>query len=153
MHDMGITNNTGALAHPAHAMSFELWGALMAYDHLHEAHPELDAVQVGDVAQSIALHTSVYLKGNSSAVGWLLQNTAVFDFGGYDVYGPGSFDPFWNTQTIAEIEKVYPRDTFIPEFNTILGREIQEKPNCIITHAFWDLNASKIGTLVPGQDV
>ncbi|KAJ7590187.1 hypothetical protein C8J56DRAFT_937066 [Mycena floridula] len=149
LHDLGITNNTEALAHPAHAMSFELWGAIMAYDHLHETHPELDAVQVGDVAQSIALHTTIYLKGTSSAVGWLLQNSALFDIFGYDVFGPGSFNAFWNTQTIAEIEKAFPRDSFIAEFTTIQGREQAEKPNCIIQHAFLDFNNAKIETIVP----
>ncbi|KAE9389375.1 hypothetical protein BT96DRAFT_1003322 [Gymnopus androsaceus JB14] len=87
-----------ALTHPAHAMSFELWGAFMAYDHLHETLPELNAVQVEDITESIALHTTQYFQGNSSATGSLLQNTAIFDIWGYDVYGPGSFAPFWNTQ-------------------------------------------------------
>ncbi|KAJ7598481.1 hypothetical protein C8J56DRAFT_881108 [Mycena floridula] len=149
MHDIGLTNNTEALAHPAHAMSFELWGAIMAYDHLHETHPELDAVEVGDVAESIALHTTQYPKGTSSATGWLLQNSAVFDIFGYDVYGPGSFDAFWNTQTIAEIEKAFPRSSFIAEFETRHAIELAKKPNCIATHAFWNLNDAKIGTIVP----
>ncbi|KAF9074177.1 hypothetical protein BDP27DRAFT_1317427 [Rhodocollybia butyracea] len=151
MHDLGITNNTEALAHPAHAMSFELWGAFMAYDHLHESHPELDAAQVGDVAESIALHTTQYFQGNSSATGWLLQNTAVFDIFGYDVYGPGSFDPFWNTQTVAEIEQAFPRDTFIAEFTADFAKEEALKPNCIFTHSFFDLADAKISTIVPSK--
>ncbi|KAE9390417.1 hypothetical protein BT96DRAFT_925906 [Gymnopus androsaceus JB14] len=150
MHDLGVTNNTEALTHPAHAMSFELWGAFMAYDHLHEALPELNAVQVGDVTESIALHTTEYFKGNSSATGWLLQNTALFDILGYDVYGPGSFAPFWNTRTIAEIEQAFPRDTFIAEFiDGFLAEQEVLKPNCIFSHSFWDLNDAKISTINP----
>ncbi|KAE9386720.1 hypothetical protein BT96DRAFT_1026129 [Gymnopus androsaceus JB14] len=151
MHDVGVTNNTEALTHPAHAMSFELWGAFMAYDHLHETLPELNAVQVGDITESIALHTTQYLQGNSSATGWLLQNTAIFDIWGYDVYGPGSFAPFWNTQTIAEIEQAFPRDTFIAEFEADLTEQEVLKPNCIFTHSFWDFNDAKISTIVTSE--
>ncbi|KAJ7590243.1 hypothetical protein C8J56DRAFT_1140096 [Mycena floridula] len=151
MHDLGITNNTEALAHPAHAMSFELHGAFLAYDHLHETHPELDAVQVGDIAQSIVLHSTQYLKGTSSATAWLLQNSALFDGLGYDAYGPGSFDPFWNTQTIAEIEKAFPRGSFVAEFDIMQAREQAEKPNCIFSHTLWHLNNSKVGTIVPSK--
>lgn len=46
LHDLGLTKNAEALAHPANAMSFELHGGFMAYDHLHTADPTLDAVQV-----------------------------------------------------------------------------------------------------------
>ncbi|KAJ6550156.1 hypothetical protein B0H19DRAFT_1265016 [Mycena capillaripes] len=34
LHDLGGSNNTEVLAHPAHAMTFEPHGATMAYQHL-----------------------------------------------------------------------------------------------------------------------
>ncbi|KAJ7590182.1 hypothetical protein C8J56DRAFT_1139957 [Mycena floridula] len=40
-------------------------------------------------------------------------------------------------------------EMFIAEFNTIQAREQAEKPNCIIQHAFLNLNDAKIGTIVP----
>ncbi|KAJ7581726.1 hypothetical protein C8J56DRAFT_1029246 [Mycena floridula] len=141
MHDLAITTDHEALSHPAHAMSFELHGAIMAYDHLHQTHPELDAVQVGDVAQSIALHTIDFPMGTSSATAWLLQNSAIIDIVGYDAFGPGSLDTLWNKETIAEIEQAFPRGSFREEFNTIRAREQVEKPNCIMSHTrFWTWN-------------
>ncbi|KAJ7590204.1 hypothetical protein C8J56DRAFT_937095, partial [Mycena floridula] len=147
LHDIGITNHPEALAHPAHGMSFELHAAFMAYDHLHETQPELDAVQVGDVAQSIALHTIDFPKGTSSATAWFVQNCALFDIVGYNAFGPGSLDALWNKETIAEIEKAYPRGSFISEVATIFQRD--QKPNCIMSHSHLDLKvAGKIGTLL-----
>jgi hypothetical protein len=46
LHDLGLSKNAEALAHPANAMTFELHGGFMAYEHLHAADPTLDPVQV-----------------------------------------------------------------------------------------------------------
>ncbi|KAJ6556876.1 hypothetical protein DFH09DRAFT_1317809 [Mycena vulgaris] len=49
----------GELTHPAHAMTFELHGGIMAYEHLLAAAPDLDAQQLDDdIVQSIVLRTS-----------------------------------------------------------------------------------------------
>lgn len=46
LHDLGLSKDVEALAHPANAMSFELHGGFMAYDHLHAVDPTLNAIQV-----------------------------------------------------------------------------------------------------------
>jgi hypothetical protein len=63
-------------------MTFELHGAIMAYEHLHIAAPSLDPFQVGDIVESIVLHTSQWPSGNSSANQILMFLSAVFDVGG-----------------------------------------------------------------------
>jgi hypothetical protein len=79
---LGWSNNTEVVTHPAHAMTFELHGAIMAYEHLHIAAPSLDPFQVGDIVESIVLHTSQWPSGNSSANQILMFLSAVFDVGG-----------------------------------------------------------------------
>jgi hypothetical protein len=54
----------------------------MTYKHLHAAAPSLDPHQVGDIVQSIVLHTSAWVSGNSSANQILLAISAGFDAGG-----------------------------------------------------------------------
>ncbi|KAJ7261072.1 hypothetical protein C8J57DRAFT_1232627 [Mycena rebaudengoi] len=95
LHDLGWTSGPESVAHPAHAMSFEIFGGILAYDHLHAAAPALDAHQVGDIVQSIVLHTSVFEIGTSSAVGILLSIAANFDIGGFAVLG-GVFNTVFN---------------------------------------------------------
>ncbi|KAJ7235493.1 hypothetical protein C8J57DRAFT_1728575 [Mycena rebaudengoi] len=108
LHDLGWSTTPEGLAHPAHAMSFEIAGGIMAYDHLHAAAPKLDAHQVGDIVQSIMLHTSSFEAGPASAVGTLLPLGALFDVLGYDANGPGSLDFLLNRKTVQEIEKAFP---------------------------------------------
>ncbi|KAJ7851229.1 hypothetical protein B0H14DRAFT_3451426 [Mycena olivaceomarginata] len=79
LHDLGLTNTSAVLAHPAHAMTFELHGAFMAYGHLHAVAPTYDVARVGDIVQSIVLDTSSWVVGNSSAAGQLMSLTAFFD--------------------------------------------------------------------------
>ncbi|KAJ7847804.1 hypothetical protein B0H14DRAFT_3674664 [Mycena olivaceomarginata] len=57
MHDLGWTSHPDGLNHPARKMSFEIFGGIMAYDFLRAVDPTLDAEQVGDIVQSIMLHT------------------------------------------------------------------------------------------------
>jgi hypothetical protein len=90
LHDVGWSNSTEALNHPAHAMTFELHGGIMAYEHLHAAAPSLDAFQVGDIVESIVLHTSQWPSGNSSANQFLLSVSTFFDAGGVRAYLPSS---------------------------------------------------------------
>ncbi|KAJ7468934.1 hypothetical protein B0H11DRAFT_2283867 [Mycena galericulata] len=134
LHDLGWTTTAEGRAHPAHAMTFELHGGIMAYEHLHAAAPALDAQQVGDIVQSIVLHTSDWLSGKVSATKLLMSLSAIFDVAGYDAYGPGSFDSFISRKTVQEIEKAYPRGNFAAEGEEVLQREVAEKPDCLLTH-------------------
>ncbi|KAF7331010.1 hypothetical protein MVEN_02441300 [Mycena venus] len=84
LHDLGWTNTTEGLSDPAHAMSFELHGAFMTYEHLHAVAPTYGPETVGDIVESIVLHTSNWPIGNSSAAGQLISLTAFFDVEGYD---------------------------------------------------------------------
>ncbi|KAJ7173027.1 hypothetical protein C8R43DRAFT_1119831 [Mycena crocata] len=135
LHDLGWSQNAEGLTHPAHAMSFELHGGIMAYEHLHRAAPALDPHQVGDIVQSIVLHTLSWPAGTSSATGILMSLGAYFDVGGYDGFGsPGSLDSLVNRKTVREIEKEYPRGNFAREGAGVLNREFEEKPNCLLSH-------------------
>ncbi|KAJ7468935.1 hypothetical protein B0H11DRAFT_2283868 [Mycena galericulata] len=134
LHDLGWTTTAEGRAHPAHAMTFELHGGIMAYEHLHAAAPALNAQQVGDIVQSIVLHTSDWPFGKVSATKLLISLSAIFDVAGYDAYGPGSFDSFISRKTVQEIEKVYPRGNFAAEGEEVLQREVAEKPDCLLTH-------------------
>jgi cyanamide hydratase family protein with HD domain len=136
MHDLGWTTHPGpdGVDHPAHAMSFELFGGIMAYDCLHAVDPSLNAHQVGDIVQSIMLHTTEYSVGKSSAVGTLLVLGSSFDVMGYDAFGPGTFN-YVHRKTVQEIEKTYPRGTLFSDVNDLIGiKEFDAKPNCIMGH-------------------
>ncbi|KAJ7354510.1 hypothetical protein DFH08DRAFT_46065 [Mycena albidolilacea] len=155
LHDLGWSNNTEALDHPAHAMTFELHGAFMAYEHLHAVAPDLDAQQVGDIVQSIVLHTSQWPSGNSSATQILMSISALFDIGGYN--GTGlvglDFSRLWHPKTIEEIEKAYPRGNLYQEGLSIFDREFVQKPNCLLSHYPGGLDALvkdlRVGPIVP----
>ncbi|KAJ7202329.1 hypothetical protein GGX14DRAFT_654240 [Mycena pura] len=136
LHDLGWSNNTEVLTHPAHAMTFELHGAIMAYEHLHAAAPSLDAVQVGDIVESIVLHTSQWPSGNSSANQILMSLSALFDVGGYNGTGLVGLNSssLWHPQTVQEIERAYPRADFYNEGLSIFDREFVQKPNCLLSH-------------------
>ncbi|KAJ6550173.1 hypothetical protein B0H19DRAFT_1265035 [Mycena capillaripes] len=136
LHDLGWSNNTEVLTHPAHAMTFELHGAIIAYEHLHAAAPKLDAFQVGDIVESIVLHTSTWSSGNSSANQILMLISALFDVGGYngtELVGI-DFSSLWNPRTVAEIERAYPRADFYNDALSIFDREFVQKPNCLNSH-------------------
>ncbi|KAJ6597531.1 hypothetical protein DFH09DRAFT_82319 [Mycena vulgaris] len=109
LHDLGWTTTAEGRAHPAHTMTFELHGGIMAYEHLRAAAPALDAQQVGDIVQSIVLHSSHWPCGTSSATGLLMSLSAFFDVCGYDAQGPGSLDFLLNRSTLEEIEQKFPR--------------------------------------------
>ncbi|KAJ7918370.1 hypothetical protein B0H13DRAFT_2321345 [Mycena leptocephala] len=136
LHDLGWTRTAEGLEHPAHAMTFELHGAFMAYEHLHEVAPSFDAEQVGDIVQSIVLHTSQWSSGNSSATEFLMFLTVFFDAVGYANPGPDGldFNLMFNRTTVQEIEKAYPRSDFYIEGRDTLEREFAEKPNCLFSH-------------------
>ncbi|KAJ6507551.1 hypothetical protein DFH09DRAFT_1438049 [Mycena vulgaris] len=120
LHDLSWTNTTEGLDHPAHAMSFEFHGGIMAYDHLHAAAPALDAIQVGDIVQSIFLHTSQWASGTSSATGMPMYLSAFFDVD--------------DRKTVQEIEKHYPRADFGNQTIEVLDGELDKKSNCLISH-------------------
>ncbi|KAJ7119253.1 hypothetical protein C8R43DRAFT_1152460 [Mycena crocata] len=134
LHDLGWTATPEGLAHPAHAMTFELHSAFMAYDHLHGAAPSLDAVQVDEIAQSIVLHTSSWVDGKSSATQMLLFLSASFDVFGYDALEPGSFEPLINRTTVQGVEKEYPRADFAADAVEFFSNHIDQKPNCLVPH-------------------
>ncbi|KAJ7238067.1 hypothetical protein B0H12DRAFT_1326940 [Mycena haematopus] len=155
LHDLGWSNSTEVLNNPAHAMTFELHGAFMAYEHLHAAAPTLDPYQVGDIVQSIVLHTSQWSSGNSSATQFLLFISALFDVGGYNGTGLAglNFNLLWHPKTIEEIESAYPRGNFYYEGTAFFDREFVEKPNCLVSHYPGGLDALtkdfRVGLIVP----
>ncbi|KAJ7312847.1 hypothetical protein DFH08DRAFT_821694 [Mycena albidolilacea] len=57
LHDLGLLSSTEFLDHPGHVMPFELHDGCMAYKQLHTVAPDLNADQVGNIVQSIMLHT------------------------------------------------------------------------------------------------
>ncbi|KAJ6482465.1 hypothetical protein C8R45DRAFT_1099751 [Mycena sanguinolenta] len=155
LHDLGFSNTSEAPNNPAHAMTFELHGGFMAYDHLHAAAPNLDAYQVGDIVQSIVLHTSQWPFGNSSANQILMSISAMLDVGGYNGTAlPGlNFSSLWHPKTVEEIEKAYPRGNFYQEGIAGLDSEFGRKPNCLLSHVPGGLDTlSKnflVGPIVP----
>ncbi|KAJ7181233.1 hypothetical protein C8R46DRAFT_1320031 [Mycena filopes] len=157
LHDIAFSNNTLVTTHPAHAMSFELHGAFMAYEHLHAAAPHLDADQVGDIAESIALHTSQWPFGNSSANQLLMSISSLFDIGGFDGAGIGGLDfhGLFHPQTVAEIERVYPRGDLYTLATASLRQEFKAKPNCLLSHSPGGLDALvqnfRMGPIVEGN--
>ncbi|KAF8145969.1 hypothetical protein K438DRAFT_1991242 [Mycena galopus ATCC 62051] len=134
MHDVGWTTTAEGHAHLAAAMTFELHGGIMAFEHLRAAAPELDAQQVGDIVQSIVLHTSHWPAGKSSANKSLISLGAMFDVSGYDAQGPGSFNSLINRKTVQEIEKEYPLGNFVAEGFEVLQNEFKAKPDCLLSH-------------------
>ncbi|KAJ7054505.1 hypothetical protein C8F01DRAFT_1163627 [Mycena amicta] len=131
LHDLAWGNTTETTEHPAHAMSFELHGGIMAYEHLHVAAPALDDYQVGDIVQSIVLHTSQWPSGNSSALQFLMSATALFDIGGYNGTGVVGLNDtlLFHPKTVQEIEQAYPRGDFYAAGNAEFVREFVQKPN------------------------
>jgi hypothetical protein len=135
LHDTGLTRDNKTLENPAHTMTFEIFGAFLAYDHLHAVeYPSTSDQFIGDVAQSIIFHTSIFGTGNSSAAAALLHMAAYFDVGGWDVFGPGFFRTFWNNQTVRDIEKAFPRLDFSNEIADDVEEMLQDKPDCIFSH-------------------
>nr|GAT47098.1 predicted protein [Mycena chlorophos] len=118
LHDVGWTTSSEGRTHPANAMSFELHGGIMAYEHLLRDAPTLDDKQRGDIVQSIMLHTSMWPEGASSTTKTLLSLSALFDLFGYDAQGPGRSreESCWRMGT------------------EILEREFVEKPDCLLLH-------------------
>ncbi|KAK7019971.1 hypothetical protein R3P38DRAFT_2782333 [Favolaschia claudopus] len=134
LHDLGWTKALEGLAHPTAAMTFEFHGGFLAYEHLRKIAPDLTSSQISDIVQSIMLHTSQWPSGQSSIVKSLLSVAAIFDIGGYDGQGAGSFDFLIHRKTVQEIEKEFPRGNFVAESSEILGREFEKKPDCLLGH-------------------
>ncbi|KAJ7186577.1 hypothetical protein C8R46DRAFT_1273251 [Mycena filopes] len=157
LHDLGWSNTTEALTHPAHAMTFELHGGIMAYDHLHAAAPNLDPFQVGDIVESIVLHTSQWASGNSSATQILMTLSAFFDVGGFNGTGIAGLDykRLFHPQTVREIEEAVPRADFEEAGIAAVDKEFAKKPNCLLGHYPGGLAALskdfRSGPIVPGD--
>ncbi|KAF7439920.1 hypothetical protein PC9H_000257 [Pleurotus ostreatus] len=133
LHDLGMTQHSSALSHPACGMSFELHGGIMAYEHLKDMEPKLLPEQLGDIVQGIMLHTIPFTTGRSSATGFLVQLSAFFDLQGYQGLGT-SLAHVFDKQTVREIEKKYPRGSLVTEIVDQLHGQIKEKPNCLLSH-------------------
>ncbi|KAF7342172.1 hypothetical protein MVEN_01805000 [Mycena venus] len=136
LHDLGWTTTSEGRGHLAGAMTFELHGGIMAFEHLQAAAPDLNAQQVGDIVQSIVLHTSEWASGKSSATKTLMSLSALFDVSGYDAQGPGSLNFLINRKTVQEIEKEYPRGNFAAEGVETLQKEFVNKPDCFLSHFY-----------------
>ncbi|KAJ7847814.1 hypothetical protein B0H14DRAFT_2510336 [Mycena olivaceomarginata] len=155
MHILGWTSHPDGLNHPARKMSFEILGGIMAYDFLHTVDPTLDAEQVGDIVQSIMLHTTEYTAGQSSAVGTLVTLGTSFDAMGYDAFGPGTLS-YVHRKTVQEIEKQFPRGTFFNDASEIGGKEFDLKPNCMMGHFRGGrelMKKTRVESLVPVDEV
>jgi hypothetical protein len=135
LHDLGVSKDPVTLEHPAHTMTFELFGGFLAYDHLHAIkYPSVDNAFIGDVVQSTLLHTSIFDTGNSSAAAMLLHLSAFLDILGWEAFGPDVFPRFWNNQTIAQIEEAFPRLELSDEFADDVEEMLKDKPDCILSH-------------------
>ncbi|KAF7342144.1 hypothetical protein MVEN_01802100 [Mycena venus] len=155
LHDLGLTKNEEALRHPANAMSFELHGGFMAYEHLHSVDPTLNPVQVGDIVQGIIVHTSTFHSGKSSAVAMLLKMCTGFDGLGYDAFGPGSLSFLQNRKTVQEIEQAFPRGAFGEEALDIVATEMARKPDCLMSHGMLEFipRIAALKFIVPPDEV
>ncbi|KAK7043525.1 hypothetical protein R3P38DRAFT_2885306, partial [Favolaschia claudopus] len=109
--------------------------ALIAFEHLQTASPNLDAVQLADIVQGISFHISQWPSGNSSANQMLMFLSALCDVGGYNRTGLVGVDTtkLWHPKTVAEIEKAYPRGDFAEEGIAAIDRDLREKPNCLMS--------------------
>ncbi|KAJ7185913.1 hypothetical protein C8R46DRAFT_1025841 [Mycena filopes] len=136
LHDLGWSTATEVVAHPAHAMTFELHGAFMVYEHLHAVAPALDAHQVGDIVETIVLHSLQWTSGNSSATQIIMMLTAFFDVGGFNGTGLAgvNFTQLFHPQTVAEIEEAYPRGDLYHDAVAVFEKEFGQKPNCLLSH-------------------
>ncbi|KAJ7860143.1 hypothetical protein B0H13DRAFT_1901118 [Mycena leptocephala] len=155
LHDVGFSTLPEATTHPTHTMTFELHGGFMAYEHLRAAAPALDAHQLGDIVQSIVLHTSQWPFGNSSATQMLMSISSWFDVGGYNGAGLGGVDfkLLFDPGTVREIEEAYPRGSMYNTVVSSLSGEFAEKPNCLLSHTPGGLAALDknvlVGPIVP----
>jgi hypothetical protein len=148
LHDTGLTRDKKTLKNPAHTMTFEVFGALLAYEHLHTVkYPSTNDQFIGVVTQSIVFHSSSFGVGNSSAALALLHLGAFLDVGGWDAFGPGLFRTLWNNQTVADIEKAFPRLDVSDEIADDIEEMLKDKPDCVLNHyvsyisSFFDKNA------------
>ncbi|KAJ7624882.1 hypothetical protein FB45DRAFT_869743 [Roridomyces roridus] len=134
LHDLGWTTTAEGRAHPAHTMSFELHGGIMAYEHLKAPELELDAHQLGDIVQSIMLHTSQWNEGTVSSTKQLISLSALLDVLGLQAFGPGVLGSMIHPKTIREIEKEYPRGKLGADARQALESNAKEAPDCLIGH-------------------
>ncbi|THU99000.1 hypothetical protein K435DRAFT_777187 [Dendrothele bispora CBS 962.96] len=137
LHDVALSHHEFVLNHPAHGMSFELQGGIMAYEHLLEKYPSpsLSSSDVGDVAQGIMLHTTQFSNGTSSAANILITISAYFDLAGYGAWSHDVLDNVLNRDSVREIEAAFPRGNVGGEFVDDIAEMLEEKPNCLLSHA------------------
>ncbi|KAE9388353.1 hypothetical protein BT96DRAFT_927148 [Gymnopus androsaceus JB14] len=136
LHDLGLSTNEEVTTHPSHEMTFEFTGGIIAFEHLVQTYgPLLNASEIGDVTQSIMLHTNPFNAGMSSATAMLVQLSAFFDLGGYDAFGrPELLDCMLHADTVKEIQDAIPKEQLAKEFLSGLEVMVKAKPNCIVAH-------------------
>lgn len=148
LHDLGLRRDEEALQHLARTTSFEIFGGFLAHDHLKAtAYPGVGAPIVGDVIQSTNLHTLDFSAGNSTATAQLLHVSTFLDVIGWDAFGKGFFDSFWHNQTIAEIERAYPRGVFPTEFSEFVREIPVNTPAALTSHVVPPIDPAAIAAV------
>ncbi|KAE9400485.1 hypothetical protein BT96DRAFT_1018868 [Gymnopus androsaceus JB14] len=107
--------NEAVTTHPSHDMTFEFTGGIITFEHLASDTygPLLDASEIGDVTQSIMLHT----------------------IGGYDAFGKPEFlECMLHPDTVKEIRDAIPKEQVAKEFLSDFEEMVKVKPNCILAH-------------------
>ncbi|KAE9392095.1 hypothetical protein BT96DRAFT_1000647 [Gymnopus androsaceus JB14] len=140
LHDLGFSQHEDFTTHPAHHMSFELSGAILAFEHLratynrspHQHHQQqLDSEQISDITRSIMLHGLPIDAGMSSPVGVLIQISAMFDTLGYSAYD-GVAMSMLHRETVKEIEEAFPRIDLVKELVAGLPQMLKFQPTCLL---------------------
>ncbi|KAF5353033.1 hypothetical protein D9757_011855 [Collybiopsis confluens] len=136
LHDFGLSNHTEAQSHPAHDMTFEFHGGIMAYEHLRDEYASslsLNDSQIADITQGIMLHTAPFEHGKSSAVGILIQLSAFLDAFGYGAFGRDSMECLIHRDTVQEIEQAFPR-VDMGQIKEGFENMFEVKPDCLVSH-------------------
>lgn len=138
LHDVGTSNTIPSLS--AHTMSFEFHGGIAAHYHLTSLKQPLEAAVVGDVVESIFLHTSPFENGFCSTPVQLLNLSTWLDIIGLTP----QLKVLWHEQTIKEIQEAYPRLGLSNVFASLMQVEIEKKPGCICTQKVLFLAVSPV---------
>ncbi|KAJ7797694.1 hypothetical protein B0H14DRAFT_2618671 [Mycena olivaceomarginata] len=107
-------------------MTFELHSRFMAHEYLHTAAPDLNADQVGDIVQSIVLHTLQWSSGN-------LPATQIFMVQWNREHGTGLQLPLAPKDYKGDREGL-PSGDFYHQALAAIDREFAQKPNCLVSH-------------------
>ncbi|KAJ7251003.1 hypothetical protein C8J57DRAFT_1238870 [Mycena rebaudengoi] len=150
LHDLALLNNTEVLAHPAHAMTFELQDAndLRALARCGpQSRSASDRRHRAEHRSSQHLGTRPPTRSSWQSVQGL---TPAEYFNGTGIV---NYTRLWNPKTVAEIEKAYPYGDAYAEAAGLITREVTQKPNCLFSHIPGGLdgllNNLRVGPIVP----